>query len=634
MGASKSEEKSFKRKGGKTSSFSGDKFNKKQKIDDSNLSSSALKRQAKKERQSQRRHADIVVEAKALWNKIRVKSNTIAETQELMNQIMNLIQGKVNEIALQHDASRVVQAAIQFGNDQQRYELLKEICDADTKNASSSSKDSGSSQLVELSKIQYAHFVCLKFIKYCNRKPECVKLIVKSFKGSIPKLSVHSVGARVVESLFLNFPPSATNKLKQEFYGPHFNLFSANASQDKTPTLTDVIASAKTDTQKESALKFYKEIVTKGTTKGFFGYKYFQDIVAEYLDYLSAEDPNEIRNSIASTLVDHSILLLSTRSGSKVVAICASYATPKDRKRICKSLKGYTRSSLLHRDAYLALVRLIQVTDDTVSIHKSILNEILSSPKGKDGDDKDADESPFLELALSDTASKLFIWLLVEDDDKRNRYFDPYEQSLLCNEAYYMEAGKKVPTSKKDNATRRKELLQHMNDQLVNVCIQHTDELLMSLPGSRIIKEVYDSDISNSKEKELVKSLVAACQAGLGRNDNDDESVRSNDDGDDGGLFEDPTGHRSVKNLFICDATKDEPAFSIAFVERFSDEQLLDVAKSNRGAFVLTALTKVPKVQKQVKQVLNKHKKELKKLQSSSKGGASSGYDALLAELK
>lgn len=131
------------------------------------LSSSAQKRQLKKERQSHRRHADTVAEAKALWNKLRVKSNTPDDTKALMEQVMTLIRGKVNEIALQHDASRVVQAAVQFGNDEQRKELLTEIC------------AESAAGLAELSKIQYAHFCCLKFIKYCARDPDCVKTIVK-----------------------------------------------------------------------------------------------------------------------------------------------------------------------------------------------------------------------------------------------------------------------------------------------------------------------------------------------------------------------------------------------------------------------------------------------------------------------
>jgi len=130
------------------------------------LSSSAQKRQLKKERQSHRRHADAVGDVKMLWNQLRVKSNTPDDTKELMEQVMTLIRGKVNEIALQHDASRVVQAAIQFGNEEQRREILKEIC------------AEGATGLTELSKIQYAHFICLKVIKYCHRDAQCLKLII------------------------------------------------------------------------------------------------------------------------------------------------------------------------------------------------------------------------------------------------------------------------------------------------------------------------------------------------------------------------------------------------------------------------------------------------------------------------
>lgn len=134
---------------------------------DESKSNSAQKRQLKKERQSHRRHAETVSQAKLLWNKLRQKSNTPDDTKNLMIEVMELIRGKVNEIALQHDASRVVQAAVQFGNQEQRKELLDEIC-AET-----------AAGLAELAKIQYAHFCCLKFIKYCNRDEGSIKKIVK-----------------------------------------------------------------------------------------------------------------------------------------------------------------------------------------------------------------------------------------------------------------------------------------------------------------------------------------------------------------------------------------------------------------------------------------------------------------------
>jgi len=576
--------------------------NNNKKKDNHALSKSAEKRQVRKERQSHRRHAETVEEAKLLWNKLRVKTNTPQDTQDLMEKVMTLIRGKVREIALQHDASRVVQAAIQFGSNDQRKELLTEIL-------------SEENSLVELAKCQYAHFVCLKLIKYCADDEQCLKLIVKSLQGEIPKLAVHGVAVRVVESLFLNLPPKVTAPLKQEFYGPHFSLFVKELSG--VPTLQSNLETAKTDTQREAALDFVKNIINKGMTKNFYAYDFFQQILAEYVD---VADPSDIR-TMASSVVDHSVFLLSSRAGTRVVAACASYGTPKDRKRICKSLKGYTKSSLLHKDAYLALLRLIQVTDDTVSIHKSVLNEILSEPKANKEEGEESSDA-MLELALSGTGSKLFLMLLAKDQSSRMKYFDPYERSILEPVPMIKENGKEVPTSKKDDETRRKELLKHLDDALVDLCIQHAKEMVFSPPGSRGLKEVYSSFPS----EKLANAIVDVCESSLDpqRNDQSQEKTLS--------LFEDPTGHLSIKNLILYDAESESSFFSDALVNRLG-KQILDIAQSNRGAFVAASLFKVPSVKASVQKIFRTSKKEIEAKSKSKGSGPTAGYAALLKEI-
>jgi len=572
----------------KSSSWSDSSNKKKQKNDGGeDLSSSAQKRQVRKERQATRRHAESVTEAKVLWNKLRLKTNTKDDTKKIMEKVMELIRGKVREIALQHDASRVVQAAIQFGSDEQRKEILKEICQLE-------------GSLGEMAKIQYAHFICLKCIKYCARDDASVRMIVKSFKGEIPKLAVHGVGARVVESIFLNLPAKLTAPLKQEFYGPHFSLFAKDLKN--VPDLKSNVENAKTDTQKKSAIDFVQAILNKGMTKSFYGFTYFQQLFAEYIDVV---DSSEIRN-ISSSVADHSIHLLSTRVGTRVVAACASYGTPKDRKRICKSLKGYTGSSLLHRDAYLALLRLVQVTDDTVSIQKSVLNEILAKPKDNDESGGDA-KTGLLELALSDTGSKLFLMLLVEDDESRLKYFDPYERSILEPVPTIKENGKDVPTSKKDPDTRRKELLKHIKNHLLETCTENAIELLKSLPGSRVLKEVYAS----APNEKLATAIVDACEESFD-------------------IFEDPVAHRSIKSLILCDAESKKPYVSKSLLDRLGGK-LLEVAESNRGAFVAASLFKVTEVKTAVQKTFSSHKKEIET--KSKQKGTTAGYAALLKEM-
>ena len=123
------------------------------------------KRALKQQRQSHRPHADCVIAAKELWNKLRLKTNTKYQTTEMMKEMMDLMEGKFSKVALQHDASRVVQAALQFGDEKQRRIVVKELCDG--------------GNIFELAKSQYAHFVILKMIKYCSKYDDTVSMIVK-----------------------------------------------------------------------------------------------------------------------------------------------------------------------------------------------------------------------------------------------------------------------------------------------------------------------------------------------------------------------------------------------------------------------------------------------------------------------
>lgn len=427
------------------------------------------------------------------------------------------------------------------------------------------------------------------------------------------KLAVHSVGARVVELLFATLSAKSTAGLKHELYGPHFVLFHSDNSSSSATGIGapegSLASYIKEHPEKKAlTLAFLLGILQKGMEKGLFGFAYFQDLLCDYTKLVS---PEEIRSSLCSGanvgLVDNAIHMVTTRPGTFVVAECAAYGTAKDRKRIIKSLKGYSRSSLLHRDAYLLLLRLIQVTDDTVSVHKSVLAELLTAPSEEaNGEDE---KSSLLDLALDDNASKMFLMLLVSGEDALRKYLDPYELEVLSPNPTVLEGGEQVPTSKKNAETRRKELVQYLRKPLTEMCIQHCQELLTSLPGARVLREVYVAFHS----QEVVDAILIACKSSI--------------DGDDS-LFEHKVGHHSIKSLLQCDQEGDA-SFAHAFVEQLKGHYM-DIAKSNRGAFVLTALCEVTAVKDQVSKELREHKKKLLAYTKKKQGKPIAGYEALL----
>ena len=174
----------------------------------------------------------------------------------------------------------------------------------------------------------------------------------------------------------------------------------------------------------------------------------------------SAAPASEVR-TFASSIVDSSLLLLSTRAGSRALCMLVSMATAKDRKRVIKTLKGYTRSTLMHRDAYVAVLRVVQVTDDTVSTQKMVLNELLKPPEVPAGADAVFTGHPLFPIASDANASKLLLLLLSGSTEPLSIHFDPWELALL-GEAKIEdeETGELVATSKKNPDTRKAELRQ------------------------------------------------------------------------------------------------------------------------------------------------------------------------------
>lgn len=446
------------------------------------------------------------------------------------------------------------------------------------------------------------------------------------------KLAVHSVGSRVVELLSATFPPKSIAPLKLELYGPQYALFAsvdASAAKDSKTngqTLPTLTAFVKDNPDKcEATVTHLQSIIQKGLDKSLTGFSYFHSLL---LDYTSVASPNDIRDFLTPALAEHSLHLISTRSGTKVVCECIAYGTVKDRRKILKCFKGYTRSSLLHRDAYLAILRLVDVLDDTVLVNKMLLAELHQNPDAEKAadDDENADEqkpSPILDLILSETGSKLFLILLVSKDDTAEsddgksssrwlKNLDPYEIEVLHRNPCCIENGESVPTNKKEDETRRQELLVYLKDLLVDACVKRTEELMRSKVGSKVLQEVCE----HFPSEELFSAVVAACADSL-------EIAESGEGGEKYlSILEDPIGHLTLKHLFLAESKKDDgdgESLAGAFYSKFQDK-LGEIASSNRGAFVISSLIKVSSVKKDVKQTLKGSKKEITKFAKKSAG--------------
>ena len=603
-----------------------------------------------------RKNADIVERGKRLWNQLRCKTNTTTQIREYMNELFPLIRHKVMELTMQHDASRIVQAAIQFGNGTERQEIVQELCLVATASSSTTTTTSSKTTttttsstshkhtFLDVCQSQYAHFVILKLLKYCHKDPICLSLLIHAFKGNMMKLITHTNGSRIVEVLFQSNSTSSSTShgssssnsssttvmipkdkiaiLKQEIYGPHYAVFaqdtlqqlvplvqqqqqatSSPSKQGKQPSSTKEITFVTPTLALNIALLPDKKditmdhirnnIILKGIDKQLYGYYYFQEIMSEYVHVLMMDENYAAIRDLTSTtnITDQTIHLLSCKFGAKVVCQFIAYSTVKERKRIMKSIKGYTKSALFHKDAYLVLIRLLQCIDDTVVLYKNVLQELLSYTNASstlsivnsssrtatttkntnvnfsiskskeivhsnqtDSSSPNAERPILLDIALSDTASKFLLALLIPTTTTNTtttttetstsstnatvssytKIFNPNEQEVLFPlRPYIMEKVsptnhntdrndddddditntttttkngitlQKVYTSKKDPELRRYEILQYFHIPLLQqLCCgggtkkeEYVLELLHSIPGSNVLYQLYVATI-------------------------------------------------------------------------------------------------------------------------------------------
>eukprot|EP01031_Cornospumella_fuschlensis_P032079 gene32079-38795_t len=369
----------------------------------------------------------------------------------------------------------MVQCLLQFGTDAQREEVLVDLLP----------------KLHEVAKTPYGHFCVLKAIAYCTGQ-NMMKKIVAALQKHFVSLSTHAIGARTVESITQLYPLQMIKSLKGELYGKNFVILCPELPKN-LHNLMEMLPN-----KREAILDHMRDlIIQKFITKTLLEFTYTHHLLWEYIQEITGmhsdatdgssavSDKDKHRmEELVSQLGDSAPKLLSTKPGARAMSVIIAHASAKDRKRILKSLKGHCLESLLHDSAYMGIIRLVDVTDDTVNIQKSIFDELKSTKRDVQytatGEVASDHAEPWVRIAQHKNAHKLLLRLLVPS----RRCFEPDEATLFNLPAL---------NSKKDPVLKRKEHLLYIKDSLVQVVLRHMHTLVRSKYGHKVVEAVVQS---------------------------------------------------------------------------------------------------------------------------------------------
>lgn len=218
------------------------------KENESNKSNEPKKKLTKKEKREEKfekkskfdKNHSLVRDLKILWVKIKEIKLSSEERATLIEQLTQKLKGNVLNVIVKHDASRVVQTLLKYGNEAQREIVFKELKD----------------QELTISKTQYGRFLILKLLKYGTEEQR--NTIIKQFYGKFVSMISHKESSSVVEYIFSEIASKLQKThIIEEFYGPEYRLFKT----EQPRTLDSIVESS--PQKKEPIITYLSTQLTK-----------------------------------------------------------------------------------------------------------------------------------------------------------------------------------------------------------------------------------------------------------------------------------------------------------------------------------------------------------------------------------
>ncbi|MEQ2281292.1 hypothetical protein AMECASPLE_028771, partial [Ameca splendens] len=502
------------------------------KLTDEELKKNRLqkKKELKNSRQQMERKEmfDIIRQCKGVWGNLRRKKCDEEQKKKLMKELHGLIRGKMKQMAFAHDSVRVLQCFIQFGNQKQRWEVFEEL------------KDS----VLAMSKSPYGKHVVKKLLMYGNK--ELVAAVIQMFKGHIRQMLRHAAASTIVEYAYNDKAVLAQRlMITDELYGPTYAICKSlehNTIEKVVKENPEKLENIMDETKQVIVPLTQKEQVIKHSVV----HKVFLDF------FLLA--PDKQRSEMIESIREAVVYMAHTHDGARVAMRCLWHGTAKDRKVIIKTMKTYMVKFATGEFGHMVLLAIFDCVDDTKLVKQAVLSEVLSA---------------LPEVIGNKHGKKVLLYLLSPRDPAH----------MLPEIVKELEQGDGNAHSKKDMATRRRELLEAVSPALLEYLCENAATMVKDKATSVTI-----SDILASACGDLRPAMTAVAQLA------NQELVPGGIKGELH-MAEHPAGHLVLKWLIEQDATLAEAGreerFSRILVDTVGTDTMKSWVRVNRGAMVL-----------------------------------------------
>ncbi|KAL5521191.1 hypothetical protein ACEPAG_9114 [Sanghuangporus baumii] len=439
-------------------------------------------------RKASKQHSDVLAQAKPLWERARRKNLSPDERKKHVGELMEIVRGKVQDVVFKHDASRIIQTLVKYGNQDMRDGVAREL----------------KGRYKDLAQNKYSKFIVTKLIR---NLPKHRLSILLEFRGHAIRLLLHREASSIIADAYELYANAFERALLlYDFYGKEVNLFSsilkkgsiAEASAKEKEMLKKGLKGVLEDADSErkkrvlAAVKENLELVMNNPEKGAMSHAIFHRVLWEYLSQVNELNDEalqeKLRREIFEACQEQMAEMVHTKDGSRVVREFIAQGNAKDRKQIVKVLKPHIERICNDEEAQNVLFTALDVIDDTKLIGKSLVPEMTSRAQV---------------LYKSPQGRRALLYLLVP---RVSRHFTPAQRAVL-EETDPIRA----KTSKKDESIRREEVLRAASPALIELLKEkeRTEKMLRDPGGSLVVTEIMlYAEGDKTKATETLVSLL------------------------------------------------------------------------------------------------------------------------------
>lgn len=445
----------------------------------------AKQKQLAQERKAAKPLAEQVQRTKKIWERLRIKSSVPKdERQKLVDELFDIITGRMRDFVLKHDATRAVQTAIKYATPERRKQIAHELKGA----------------YPQLAESRYAKFLIGKLMVHNDE--EIRDIIIPEFYGRVRKLINHPEASWIVDDIYRTVATKEQKAMMlREWYGPEFAIREMMKDVEPTADLAKILEAE--PSKRGPITKSLLDMINSLVQKKMSGFTMLHDAMLQYFKNTKpgteefSEFAELVRGDETGDLLKN---LAFTASGARLVCLLLAHSSAKERKHILKAYKDTIHMMSGDVYAHTVILTAYDVIDDTKLTAKSIFPEIL-------GEGGDSDVSQNLVALANNSYARLTVLYLLEGLSKSLFPSSTAYNVELLNQVHEI----RKTTSKKDADVRRSELVAVLSPHLLTAVAQSPLELTSTSFGCQFVADVLLSAVG---DKSAALEAVANAAAG------------------------------------------------------------------------------------------------------------------------